>query len=257
MNCTASSGRPFCFEGVPDQIHQRLIGMNGFLSPPKDHSIAGLDGQSGHINSDVGSGLIENTQHSERHALLSQFHSVGQQGFIEMLSHRIGQIRQRTQISGQAIQTRIIQRQAIDQGLAHAGGCWQHSDIGLDLLPGAPAGSTQAATLKSRRVWFFFPVAVFAMILDAVRAFRPISINTIAPPFRFPGIQLLQQNHIVSMNHFIPKMIPENRLDFIGRTSDNLGKIPAIIVDDAAGDFAAIRQNHANGISAIKSTADG
>ena len=90
MNWMASCGKAFFAQGLVNQFNQGAVRVDGLTAAAQNSGIAGLQRQPGHVDGHVGARFVDNSQHTQRNALLAHVQAVGQSTLVENLAGRVG-----------------------------------------------------------------------------------------------------------------------------------------------------------------------
>ena len=136
-------GQAGLFQGVPEHLGHRPVGVQRLLAAPEDHRAAGLDAQGGGVTGDVGTCLIDDAHDPHGHGDLLQLEPIFQHAAGEHSAHRIGGLSHLFHRSAHILDAALGQGQPVQQGLGHARSFSSLQILGVgcqDLLPAAPKG---------------------------------------------------------------------------------------------------------------------
>ena len=93
ISCTASTGRPLLSIGRAHQVDQHPVGVCRHPRTPQYAGISGLERERGGIGGDVGPGLVDDRDHTQRHPHLLDHQAVVALEPAEHGADRVGQRR--------------------------------------------------------------------------------------------------------------------------------------------------------------------
>ena len=113
-------GQTDALQGVPQDADKSGVGPLRGASAAQHDRIAGLQGQSGHVDGDVGAGLVDHADHAHGHAHTAHLQPVGESPAVDDLADRIGQAGDLAQGGGDGGDAPDGEGQSVDQPLPHA-----------------------------------------------------------------------------------------------------------------------------------------
>ena len=131
---------------------QHGVGVRRRRRAAQHDGVAGLQAQRGGVDRDVRPRLVDDRDDAERHAQHAHVEAVGQPLALDDLADRIGQRGDRARAGGDRGDAAGIERQAVEQRRAQAGGAavLHVARVGLDDLVGA--GDQRVGDRLQRRV---------------------------------------------------------------------------------------------------------
>ena len=96
------------------------VGAHRFLAAAQDHAVAGLQAQRRGVGGDVGTRLVDHADHTQRHAHALDLEALVGGVALGDLADRVRQAGDVAQRVGDAGQALLVQRQAVEHGLADA-----------------------------------------------------------------------------------------------------------------------------------------
>ena len=125
--------------GLGGDRRQHGVGVRRRRRPAQHDRVAGLQAQRGGVDRDVRPRLVDDRDDAERHAQHAHVQAVGQPLALDDLADRVGQRGDRARARRDAGDPRRVERQAVEQRVADAGGAagLHVARVRLDDLVGA------------------------------------------------------------------------------------------------------------------------
>ena len=118
----AVPGQAGGFQGVPHDGDKGLVGVKGLFAAPENDGVARLQAEGGGVHSDVGPGLIDDANDTQRHPALADDQAVGPGGHLGGLTDGIGKGGHLPHTVHDTCDAGAVQRQPVLEGGAHSGG---------------------------------------------------------------------------------------------------------------------------------------
>ncbi|MCY1517820.1 hypothetical protein D9M68_525200 [compost metagenome] len=102
-------------EAALDTGGDGAVGMNGFRAATQDGGVTGLQAQAGSVDGHVGSRLVNDTDHPERHTHLADLNAGRTVAHVADRTDRVGQVGDLAQAFDHPVDACRSQRQAVEQ----------------------------------------------------------------------------------------------------------------------------------------------
>ena len=103
--------------GLAQHFHDRGVGLDGLRASSEHHCVSGFEAQRGGIGGDVGAGLVDDADDTDRHAHPTHLHPVGAPPHFRHFTDGVGECRHLTQAHGHLLDALGVQREPIQRGL--------------------------------------------------------------------------------------------------------------------------------------------
>ncbi len=94
--------------------------VEAFRAAAQDHRVAGFEAEAARVGGDVGAALINDADHAERHADARDLEAVRAAPRRDDFANRVGKSRNLVQPARHRLDARVVQREAIHEGLRAA-----------------------------------------------------------------------------------------------------------------------------------------
>ena len=113
-------GQTRCRQPFTQALGDRSVGMDGLGTTTQNAGIAGLEAQTGSLDGHVRTRLIDDADHTERHAHLANLDARRQKLHVANGAHRVGKCRHLAQAFDHSGQTGRRERQTVEHRLIKA-----------------------------------------------------------------------------------------------------------------------------------------